>query len=139
MSSRFVAVVAAVLSFSCAVPAAVSADQPEAQPTPVVLPTLPPNVQVNPYVQAGLNLVTGILQRQQLRNDGNRADGQVTYFRRFDLQVRTGANAFRNVHLHPGTEIDPRGESIRPGDHVAVGGTVQSDGSLDADVITIVR
>ena len=44
--------------------------------------------------------------------NGNTAHGKVTYFRRYDLQVETAPNVFRDVHLHQGTVINPRGATI---------------------------
>ena len=63
-------------------------------------------------------------------------DGKVTYFRRFDLQLETAPNVYREVHLHQGTVIDPRGTSLAPGMTVDVSGSAQSDHSLNADTIT---
>ena len=111
---------------------------PQPAPTPIVLPTLPANAQLNPYAKAAIDLVTGVA-RQALQNNGNRAEGEVTYFKRFEMQVRTSPNGYRSVHLHQGTRIDPRGATLQPGDRVSIGGSGQSDGSLDADAITILR
>jgi hypothetical protein len=52
------------------------------------------------------------------------------------LQVETAPNVYREVHLHQGTEIDPRGTTIVPGMIVDVTGTARSDKSLNADTIT---
>ena len=111
---------------------------PQPAPTPIVLPTLPPNTQLDPYAKAAIDLVTGVA-RQALQNNGNRAEGEVTYFKRFEMQVRTSPNGYRSVHLHRGTRIDPRGATLQPGDRVSVGGYGRSDGSLDADAIAILR
>ena len=71
--------------------------------------------------------------------DPNHVRGRVTYFRRFDLQIRMPLNAYRDIHLHQGTVIDPRGATIEPGQLLDVVGHAQSDGSLDADTITILK
>jgi hypothetical protein len=71
--------------------------------------------------------------------DPNHSRGVVTYFRRFDLQIRMPFNTYRDIHLHQGTVIDPRGGTIRPGQVLDIVGQSQSDGSLDADTITIVH
>ncbi|MDQ2681706.1 MAG: hypothetical protein M3Y21_11925, partial [Candidatus Eremiobacteraeota bacterium] len=60
-----------------------------------------------------------------------------TFYRRFDMQVRMQLNKYRDVHLHQGTVINPRGWSIQPGQTVDVVGHPRADGSLDADVITV--
>jgi hypothetical protein len=137
MLVRFVAVAVAALSVAVSGSGTAVAD-PQPAPTPVNLPTLPPDTPLNPYAKAAIDIVTGIV-RQRLQNDPNRAEGEVTYFRRFDLQIRSGANGFRSVHLHQGTRIDPRGATIQAGDRISVGGAGQPDGSLDADAITILR
>jgi hypothetical protein len=97
------------------------------------LPDIPPSVQNNPIVQSVLNAIGNVLLQT---TNGNSAHGKVTYFRRFDLQVETAPNVYREVHLHQGTEIDPRGTTIVPGMIVDVSGTAQSDKSLNADTIT---
>ncbi len=137
MSMRFVAVAAAVLSFaSASVASADPTPAPSPTPTPVNLPTLPPNSAINPYAKAAIDIITGVV-RQQLVNNANTANGQVSYFKRFEMQVRTGPNQYRSVHLHQGTFINPTGATIREGEQVSVGGVAQADGSLNANSITI--
>jgi hypothetical protein len=138
MNARFVAAATAALFLGTLPALAARADAPEQPPTPAVLPTLPPNAHIDPYVRAGFDLVSGFVRRQ-LENARNNAEGQVTYYKRFDLQVQTGTNAYRNVHLHQGTTIDPRGEPIVPGDRIAVAGAANADGSLEANAITILH
>jgi hypothetical protein len=94
--------------------------------------TIPPDLQNNPIVQSLLNAVGGLLQT----SNGNTAHGKVTYFRRFDLQLETAPKVYRDVHLHQGTVINPRGTTLAPGMTVDVNGSAQSDHSLDADTIT---
>jgi hypothetical protein len=136
MIARFVTLAAVALCIGTANVATADPQAPAPTPTPVNLPTLPPNAQVNPYVKMGIDIITGIV-KTQLANNANAAVGQVSYFKRFEMQVATGNNAYRSVHLHQGTVINPRGASIEPGQRVDVGGIAQSDGSLDANVITI--
>jgi hypothetical protein len=140
MNPRFVAAAAAALFLGTLPALDARADSPGPVPTstPVILPTLAPNAHIDPYVRTGFDLVSGFVRRQ-LENAANRAEGQVTYYKRFDLQVRTGTNAYRNVHLHQGTTIDPRGEPIVPGDRIAVAGAANADGSLEATAITILH
>jgi hypothetical protein len=97
------------------------------------LPSVPPEVKNNPYVQSVINALGGVLQT----TSGNHAQGKVTFFRRFELQVETAPRVYREVHLHQGTIINPRGTTLTPGQRVEVGGVAQSDGSLNADVITV--
>ena len=99
---------------------------------PVSLPSIPPEVQNNPIVQSVLNAVGNLMQT----TNGNTAHGKVTFFRHFDLQLETAPNVYRDVHLHPGTVINPRGTTLTPGMNVDVSGSVQSDHSLNADTIT---
>jgi len=99
---------------------------------PVALPSIPPQLQNNPIVQSVLEAVGNLLQT----TNGNTAHGKVTYFRRFDLQVETAPNVYREVHLHQGTVINPRGATLTPGMTVDVSGSAQSDHSLNADTIT---
>jgi hypothetical protein len=100
---------------------------------PVAIPSIPPEVQNNPIVQSVLNALGNVLLQS---TNGPTAHGKVTYFRRYDMQVQTAPNVYREVHLHPGTVINPRGTTITPGMTVDVNGSVQSDKSLNADTIT---
>ncbi len=117
-----------------AMPAAVATPAPS--PTPVNLPRLPPTTHVDPYTRAAIDLLTGAVNRA-ISNIGNTTSGRVSYFKRFELQVQTNAGSYRSIHLHQGTIIDPRGETLTVGQHVDVSGVAQSDGSLDANVITV--
>ncbi|MDP9110958.1 MAG: hypothetical protein M3M96_04945, partial [Candidatus Eremiobacteraeota bacterium] len=71
--------------------------------------------------------------------DPNHVKGTVTYFRRFDVQIRMPLNQYKAVHLHQGTIINPRGATISEGSTIDVVGRANSDGSIDADAITIAR
>jgi hypothetical protein len=136
MIKRFVALFALALSFGIAVASAQQTPAPA--PTPVNLPTVPPDKKLDPWTKAAIDLGIEFIRATQWRL-ANQATGEVTYFRRFDMQVRSGANYYRNIHLHQGTIINPRGESIQVGQRVEVGGDAQADGSLNANVITIVN
>ncbi len=113
---------------------------PVAVPTPIAVPTVPPTPDpvVRDLIDAASGVVRGIIDRNAPRA-ANNAHGVVTFYKRFDMQVRIGANAYRSVHLHQGTEIDPRGATIERGNVVDVHGVREADGSLAADVITIDR
>ncbi len=138
MSPRFVAVSAAALVLATAVQAGAqqATPTPVPSPTPVNLPPIPATTHVDPYTRAAIDLLTGVVNRA-IANVGNSTSGNVTYFKRFDLQVRTGASSYREVHLHQGTIIDPRGTTLTVGQRVDVSGTSRSDGSLEANVITV--
>ena len=101
--------------------------------TPPGIPTIPPALQNNPYVQSLINSLGGVLQS----TNGNHAQGKVKFFKRFELQVETAPRVYREVHLHQGTVINPRGMTLSLGQLVEVSGFAQSDGSLNADVVTI--
>jgi len=100
---------------------------------PVAIPSIPPQIQNNPIVQSVINAVSNLLLQT---TNGNTAHGKVTYFRRFDLQLETAPKVYRDVHLHQGTVINPRGTTLAPGMTVDVDGSAQSDHSLNADTIT---
>jgi hypothetical protein len=138
MRTPFVALAAAALCASLAGFAAADPPAPNATPTPVNLPTLPPQSQINPYAKAAIDIITGVVRRE-LANQANAASGRVTYFKRFEMQLRTGPNQYRAVHLHQGTVINPTGTTIRPGMQASAGGVGQPDGSLNANVITIAQ
>ena len=100
---------------------------------PLPIPSIPPEIQNNPIVQSVIESIGNVLFQT---TTGNAAHGKITYFRRFDMQLETAPNVYRNVHLHQGTVINPRGASLAPGMTVDVSGSAQSDHSLDADTIT---
>lgn len=107
-------------------------------PAPIVVPSLPPDSPNADLIRAAIGLGRQLLEQQRERI-ANNASGTVTYFRRFDMQVRTGANTYRSIHLHQGTVINPRGATPGVGSRVSVNGAGQSDGSLEANTITIQR
>ncbi|GAC1566985.1 MAG: hypothetical protein NVS2B3_02760 [Vulcanimicrobiaceae bacterium] len=138
MNTRFVALAAAVLcTLAFAGGSAVAAGPaPAATPTPVSLPSLPPPANLDPYAKAALDILTGVV-RQQVTNFQNSSSGDVSYFKRFEMQISTGRDQYRSVHLHQGTEIDPIGRSIAVGQRVDVSGVTNSDGSINANKIVI--
>jgi hypothetical protein len=123
--------VALVLAFWLAAGALGRSD--EATPAPRALPSAPADVLNNPFVQSILDALGAVLQT----TNGNTAAGRVTYFNHFELQLQTSANVYRNVHLHQGTIINPRGTTLTKGMVVIVNGAPQHDGSLNADTITV--
>jgi hypothetical protein len=131
MKPRVVALTAAVL-FWAAAPASAQTSAPSLP----ALPALPPAVQA--IVSKALQSLAGNAAAPYAL-DPNHVRGVVTYFKRFDLQLRMPLDQYRDVHLHPGTVIDPRGASLQTGNVVDVKGHAASDGSLDADTITLVR
>ena len=138
MKSRVVAIMAAVL-FAVAVPAlAQTAPTPSPSPAaaPVAVPTIPPGISgvVNTILQKLAGAATA-----PYAVDPNHVRGTVTFFRRFDLQVRMPLDTYKQVHLHQGTIINPRGQSIGAGQTVDVRGRANADGTLEADEITILH
>ncbi len=137
MRPSFIATSVLVLALGAPTLAAADpAPTPVPVPTPIAVPTVPP--AASPLVQRAIDLGVQILQRNAI-NARNNARGEVTYFRRFDMQVRCGANCYRNVRLHPGTIINPRGGTPGVGTRVDVNGRTDADGTLEADTITIVE
>ena len=109
---------------------------PAPTPTPIAVPTLPPNTPNAGIIQTIIGVGAQILQREQMNNRNN-AHGTVSYFKRFDMQVQCGTNCYRNVKLHQGTVINPRGATPGVGTMVDVNGRTDPDGTLQADNITI--
>jgi hypothetical protein len=105
-------------------------------PTPIPVPTVPPNTPNSAIIQTIIGIGAQILQREAI-NTRNNAHGQVSYFKRFDMQVQCGTNCYRNVKLHQGTVINPRGGTPGVGSFVDVNGHTDPDGTLQADYITI--
>lgn len=141
MRSRAVIVLLPVLVWSASSLASAAEPTPAPLPvsSPIVVPTLPPPSGIDPRIlRAAGGLIDNIL-RTQREHAANTARGPVTYFRRYDLQVLIGKDSYRNVRLHPGTIINPRGATIREGLRVDVAGLGRPDGSLDADTITILH
>ena len=137
MNTRFVALGAAVLCLGIGAGGpAVAGPAPAPTPTPVSLPSLPPPAGVDPYTKAAIDIITGVV-RQQITNYQNSSSGQVSYFKRFEMQINTGRDQYRSIHLHQGTEIDPIGQSIQVGQRVDVSGVTNSDGSINANKIVI--
>jgi hypothetical protein len=120
----------------CVVTAAVLFLCPALAVAQTTQPTLPP---------AATNVIQNIITKiagdaaAPYGLDPNHSRGTVTYFKRFDLQIRMALNAYRDVHLHQGTVINPRGASIEDGQVLDVVGRANADGSLNADTITIVH
>jgi hypothetical protein len=112
------------------------AQTPAATPAPIVVPSLPPNTPGADLIRTAIGVAQQLLEQQRIRN-ANNAFGSVTYFRRYDMQIKTGANAYRSIHLHPGTVINPRGATPGVGARVSVNGAGQPDGSLEANTITV--
>ena len=137
MKTRFVGLCAAVL-FAVAASAALAQSTPAPSATPVALPTMPPNT--SPIIQSIINAAIGSVASQVKGSYGwepNRAIGTVTFFKRFDMQVKFANGQYRTIHLHQGTVINPRGTSIQAGQRVDVRGQGVSDGALNADSIIV--
>jgi hypothetical protein len=138
MRSTLLATSALVLALGATTFAgAQSAPAPAAAPTPIPVATLAPAPN-NPVLNTILNIGQQIIQRQAI-NARNNARGTVSYFKRFDMQLNCGANCYRNVKLHQGTVINPRGATPGAGAWVDVNGRTDPDGTLEADNITILQ
>jgi hypothetical protein len=109
---------------------------PDPVPTPIPVPSMQPAPHINPLIQSGIDFVSAIIARNRA-NAANNASGTVTYFRRFEMQVQCGANCYRNVRLHQGTVINPRGATPGNGTYVDVNGVADSDGTIEANTITV--
>ncbi|HET9030706.1 MAG TPA: hypothetical protein VFN49_11065, partial [Candidatus Aquilonibacter sp.] len=104
---------------------------------PITAPSVPPGA-VNSVINTIIQKVTGDVVAP-LGVDPNHVRGQVTYFRRFDMQIAMPLQTYKQIHLHQGTVINPRGATIEDGQTVDVQGTVNSDGSINANEITIIH
>jgi hypothetical protein len=109
---------------------------PAPVPTPIPVATLPPPGPNDQLIRDVIGIGAQILQRNAV-NARNNARGTVSYFRRFDMQVQCGPNCYRNIRLHPGTIINPRGATPGVGTQVDVNGRTDPDGTLEADNITV--
>lgn len=132
MKSRVVACACAVLLI-----AATPAPSPSPSAAPITAPSVPPGA-VNSVINTIIQKVTGDVVAP-LGVDPNHVRGQVTYFRRFDMQIAMPLQTYKQIHLHQGTVINPRGATIEDGQTVDVQGTVNSDGSINANEITIIH
>ncbi len=135
MRPSFIATSALVLALAAGSVAGAQST-PVPVPSPIAVPTLPPNTANSAIIQTILGVGAQIIQRQAV-NARNNARGTVSYFKRFDMQVQCGTNCYRTVKLHQGTVINPRGATPGVGTWVDVNGRTDPDGTLEADNITI--
>lgn len=134
MNTRLTALAAAVLLLA-ADPTPTPA--PSAAPSsPITLPSVPPGV--GGVLQTIIQKVTGDAIAP-LGVDPSHVRGTVTFFKRFDLQVQMPLQTYKQIHLHQGTIINPRGATLADGQFVDVHGQVNADGSMNADEITILH
>jgi hypothetical protein len=133
MRPSFIATSALVLALGATT---LAGAQSAPAPTPIAVPTLPPNTPNAGIIQTIIGVGAQILQREQI-NSRNNARGTVSYFKRFDMQVQCGTNCYRTVRLHQGTVINPRGATPSQGRYVDVNGRTAADGALEADTITV--
>lgn len=133
MKTRFVAAFAAVL-FGLGAGGFASAQQtPAPAATPAPIPSAPPAGGIE---QDAINALGNIVKSAFGWSD-TEALGTVTYFKGYEMQVRLQLDRYREIHLHRGTVINPRGWSIAPGQTVDVRGRPNADGSLNADTIVV--
>lgn len=133
MTTRFVAAITAVLLALAGGSYALAQQQPPATPAPAstAVPNVPSDLGQQAVNALG-NIVRGVFGWSNTESIGT-----VTYFHRFDMQVRMQLDRYREIHLHPGTVINPRGWTIKAGDVVDVRGRPNADGSLNADMIVV--
>jgi len=136
MNKRFVAGFGAVL-FTLAGSAFAIADTPTPPPAPAA--TAAPNPV--PSVPAGLEKdainALGNIVKSAFGWSDTESYGQVVFYKGYEMQVRQQLNRYREIHLHRGTVINPRGWSIQSGQTVDVRGRPNADGSLNADMIVV--
>lgn len=136
MTTRFVAAIAAVL-FSLSLPAVAATANPTPPPTPAptpaasTVPSIPPSIGQDAINALG-NIVRGVFGWSDTESIGT-----VTYYRGYEMQLKMQLDRYREIHLHKGTVINPRGYTIKSGDTVDVRGRPNSDGSLNADMIVL--
>lgn len=130
MTTRFVAAIAAVL-FALTLPAFAATATPAPTPAPTPVPSIPPNIGQD-AVNALSNIVRGVFGWSDTESIG-----QVTFYRGYEMQLKMQLDRYREVHLHRGTVINPRGYTIKTGDTLDVRGRPNSDGSLNADMIVL--
>jgi hypothetical protein len=130
MKTRFVAAIAAVLfAFSGSALALAQQAGVASTPAPTAVPSVPPNLGQD-AVNALSNIVRGVFGWNDTESIGT-----VTYYRGYEMQLRMQLDRYREIHLHKGTVINPRGYTLKTGDVVDVRGRPNSDGSLNADMI----
>jgi hypothetical protein len=130
MKRRLVAAFAAVL-FSVAAGSFAGAQSTAPTPAPTTVPSVPPNLG-----QDAVNAL-GNLVKSAFGWSDNESYGMVTFYRGYTMEMRMQLNRYREIRLHRGTVIEPRGWTIRPGETVDVRGTANSDGSLNANTIVV--
>ena len=133
MTTRFVAAIAAVLLVLSGGSFALAQQQPAvaATPAPTTIPSVPPNIGQDAVNALG-NIVRGVFGWNDTESIGT-----VTYYRGYEMQLKMQLDRYREIHLHRGTVINPRGYTLKTGDIVDVRGRPNSDGSLNADMIVV--
>jgi hypothetical protein len=135
MKTRFVAAVAAVLfafaSGTLAIAQSTPAPAPAATPAPNPVPSVPKGIE-----QDAINALGNVVKSVFGWSD-TESLGTVTFYRGYEMQLRMQLDRYREIHLHKGTVINPRGYTIKSGDTVDVRGRPNSDGSLNADMIVV--
>lgn len=131
MTTRFVAAIATVLLVLSGGSFALAQQQPAvaATPAPTTIPSVPPNIGQDAVNALG-NIVRGVFGWNDTESIGT-----VTYYRGYEMQLKMQLDRYREIHLHRGTVINPRGYTLKTGDIVDVRGRPNSDGSLNADMI----
>lgn len=136
MKRRFVAAFAAVLLSLGSGSLAFAQQTPAPTPSPAPSNPIPSIPGAGGLGQQAIDALGNIVKSAFGWSD-TEAYGTVTYYRGYEMQVRMQLNRYREIHLHRGTVINPRGYTIAQGQIVDVRGRPQADGSLDADMIVV--
>lgn len=120
-----------MLGFGAAAGAQQTSPAPAQTAAPNPLPSVPSGLE-----QDAINALGNIVKGAFGWND-NESIGTVTFYRGYEMQMRMQLNRYREIHLHRGTVINPRGWTLAPGQLVDARGRANSDGSLDADMIVV--
>ena len=131
MKTRFVAALAAVLFALCGGSFALAQQAATPAPAPTSIPSVPPGIGQDAINALG-NIVRGVFGWSDTESIGT-----VTFYRGYEMQLKMQLDRYREIHLHKGTVINPRGYTIKNGDTVDVRGRPNSDGSLNADMIVV--
>lgn len=134
MKTRFVAGFAAVLFTLAGSALAIAQQTPPpraATPAPNPVPSVPQGLE-----QDAINALGNVVKSVFGWSD-TESLGTVTFYRGYEMQMRMQLDRYREIHLHRGTVINPRGYTIKSGDTVDVRGRPNADGSLNADMIVV--
>jgi hypothetical protein len=135
MKTRFVAGFAAALFVLGGALPGIAQQQTTPAPASTQAPNPVPSVPAG-IEQDAINALGNVVKSAFGWSD-TESFGTVTFYRGYEMQVRMQLDRYREIHLHRGTVINPRGYTIKDGDTVDVRGRPNADGSLVADMIVV--